>query len=357
MLFTWDVVSQESIVVGKHHPLWAWVRTHWLDFVIPAAVFLVSAGIYREMRWGQQVRRQNAWEGHFNSAATLQNAKKPEQALKELLAASEVAPDDADVHRELAKAFQGVRLPDKATHHMELALKFDKPNRSAALNLAKVYCNLSRFSDAQRILRLRVVAQGPKDAETWYLEGLVALYGGAGDGRPSDAERSFAEVLRVQPDHVNARFHHGISLARLKRPGDAENEFRRVVQASPAFVGAYKELAESLRKQGKAKEAEKLLARLQALDDIDQSVKYIETRRSTGKVPPEDLLELGRLYLSVERLSEAEGALAHYVLLRPTDARAHRLLAQVHGKMKLSKNAAADLELATALEKRSGEKR
>lgn len=343
--------------MGNRKPTWAWVRAHWLDVVIPVSVFLLSAAVYREVRWGQQNRRLQAWETHFNAAARLQNAQKTNQALEELVAAAEVAPDDPEAHRQLARAFQGARLPDRATHHMEMALRFDRPNRDAAVDLARIYCDLGRYADADRILKLPVVTTAPRDADVCFLEGLVALYGGSDGGRPADAERLFAEALRLKPDHVAARFRHGVSLARLARHGEAEREFRAVLRDSPSYVSAYKELAETLRRQSRVGEAERYLARLQVLDDVDQSVRYIETRRMTGKVPPEDLLELGKLYLSAERLQQAEGALVQYVLVRPTDPRGHRLLAQVHGKMKLPKNAAADLQLATALENRGGDRR
>jgi predicted Zn-dependent protease len=220
--------------------------------------------------------------------------------------------------------------------------------------VVRIYCDIGKFADADRVLRKEALPHGPKTADTLFLEGIIALYGGKGSEGAPQAARCFEESLRLKPDNLGTRFRYGVCLARLDRPADAEREFRAVIKASATYAGAYKELAGVLRTQGKSGEAKQILARLQRLDDINQTIQYIENRRHLGNVPPEDLLELGSLYLETGKLTEAETALAEYVVAKPTDPHGHRKLAEVHQKMNLKRNAASDLQLAEALEARGG---
>jgi tetratricopeptide (TPR) repeat protein len=331
------------------------VRAHWLDMAIPAVIFLLSAAIYREIHGGWQGRQYAAWEKQFQAAATAQNRGQRELALRELFAAAASAPAVADAHAQLARAFNGVRLPERAGEQMELALREGRPDQAAALALVGRYCDLGRFADADRVLHKEVLARWPESADTLYWRGVIALEGSS-DPRSSEelslAARYFQESLRLKPDNLGVRFRYGVCLAGLDRFPDAERELRKVIQVSPTYVGAYKQLADVLRKQGKTGEARQALAQLQHLDDIDQNIQFIESRRRLGQAPPEDLAELGSLYTETGHLTNAEAALAEYALLEPTDPSGYRKLAVVHKKMNLLQNAASDLKLAAALEHR-----
>lgn len=333
-----------------------WLHAYWLDAAIPITAFLLAAGIYREVHFGQQRRQYDAWERHIRAASDAQNRGKAEAALRELQAAARSAPKDSNAHTVLAQAFKGVRQPERAAEQMELALHTDKPNHKAALEVVRIYCDIGKFADAKRVLDKEVKSRWPEDADSLFFEGIIALYSDTNADIPK-ALSSFEASLSKKPENLGTRFRYGICLARLGRYTDAERELRTILKSPHPPSGVLKELAAVLQKQGKSTEAEKMLARLQHLNDVDQMIGYIESRRhvGSGNVPPEDLLELGGLYLETGNLTEAESALAEYELLRPTDPRVHRKLAEVYRRMHLTRSASSKLAIAAVLEK-SGRK-
>src|SRR5258708_21808321 len=185
---------------------------------LPAVIFLLAAGIYREVRWGRQGRQYAEWEKHFQAAATAQSQGKGDLALKELFAAAAAAPDVGDAHAQLAKAFKGVRLPDKAAEQMELALRSGKPSQAACIDVVKIYCDIGKFAEAGRVLRREGLPRWPKTADTLFLQGIIALYGGKGGGGAPRAGPIFEESLRPKASNLCTQFRYRVCVGRPGRP-------------------------------------------------------------------------------------------------------------------------------------------
>src|ERR1044071_837597 len=85
---------------------WRWIRRHWLDVMLPPAIFLLCAGITRQVLWvrGEQ---SNARSGnHYKASQQALQKGDNARALRELEATERDAPDTADAHFKLAEAFQ-----------------------------------------------------------------------------------------------------------------------------------------------------------------------------------------------------------------------------------------------------------
>jgi len=75
-----------------------------------------------------------------------------------------------------------------------------------------------------------VLGRDPYDFEALVLLAQVLL----DRGREADARAATERVVRFQPDHVGARYHLGLALARERRYREAIAEWERVIALEPS---------------------------------------------------------------------------------------------------------------------------
>lgn len=85
--------------------------------------------------------------------------------------------------------------------------------------------------------------------------------------RDADAEESFREALKLDPDNEEAMLNLAIQLRSRKRADEAIPWLRRAIQIDPDYAHAYEELGVSLRVDGAWEEAERMLRHALHLDE------------------------------------------------------------------------------------------
>jgi cytochrome c-type biogenesis protein CcmH/NrfG len=148
-------------------------------------------------------------------------------------AAPQVAQNTASQAAQPAAPANGQRQPpplDEArVQSLTTILNSDPNNASATVQLANVYFDAERYSDAiswyEKALKLE-----PNNPDASTDLGVSYYY----SGRPDDALRQFDHSLKVNPQHVKTLLNQGIVLAFGKQDlQGAENAWKKVVEIAP----------------------------------------------------------------------------------------------------------------------------
>ena len=143
-------------------------------------------------------------------------------------------------------------------------------------------------------------------------------------GKETEAEELFQEIMQLDPKNVHARLELGKLYAKQGKEAEAENLFKEYMELDPKNVHAKLELGKLYAKQGKEAEAEKLFKEYMVLDP-----KNLHAR-----------LELGILYAKQGKDAEAEKLFQEYMQLDPNNVYARIELAifyKIRGKKEKSK--------------------
>jgi predicted O-linked N-acetylglucosamine transferase (SPINDLY family) len=96
------------------------------------------------------------------------------------------------------------------------------------------------------------VALSPDDVECLNLLGSAQMK----HGLLAQAESSFFQALRIQPDYAGAHFNLALALCALERPLEAEACCRRAIELRPAFADAFCQLGRVLETMQRGEESE-----------------------------------------------------------------------------------------------------
>ncbi len=233
-------------------------------------------------------------------SATLQMQGKG--SLYALQKASELLPDDAEVHNNLGLIFQELGQLNEAEASYRRALQAKPDYTAAHYNLGNTLTGLGRLNEAEASYR-RVLQIKPDDADAHYNLGnaLREL------GRLNEAEASYRRALQIKPDFANVYNNLGNTLQALDRPDEAETSYRRALQIKPDFVEAYSNLGNTLKNMGRLDEAEASYRR--ALQIKPDSAKMHSN--------------LGLIFQDMGRLDEAEASYQRAIRIKPDDAVTH----------------------------------
>jgi len=204
--------------------------------------------------------------------ATLFKAHRIEEAERWLRRSTEIAPNFAKPWSDLGHLLIDTRRAEEAVEVLETAVRLDPKADDAWFNLGKARAMVGRGGEADRAFEKSFELNPGRRALAYAAEHQQA-------GRWREAEKIYRQLLRTNPNDVNA--------LRL--------------------------LATCSLQADRTREAEQLLLRA-----IGQAPDYVEAR-----------LDLGRLYRDQHRLEAAITQLEQAVELEPGDDQAHYLLASV----------------------------
>jgi tetratricopeptide (TPR) repeat protein len=271
-------------------------------------------------------------------------------ALEKLKSAAVAAPADFKVQYELALAFRRFGQEPSFLAHLEKAIRL---KGASALKqwagLSEAYLDESDYANAKRVLQEDILPQWPGSGEACFLQGRLAMVQAKGKPDIARAVEHFERCLELQPDNAQARYHFAVCCFRDGDMDRAENELRKVLEGSPQFLPALHQMGEILRKKGKWEEAGPFLEKHQQLDAKLQRLRYLQVQYSLGRYSSPDLLELGQLYLEMDRLTAARGTFHLYTKLEPKDPEGHRHLAEVYARLHNALEAKSESQLAEAL--------
>lgn len=335
--------------------IWGRIRRSLPVLLLPPAVFLLAAGVTRQLTRTRDGLAYGDWQRRYQAAVRTGMAGDRDRALRELRAAAQVAPADAEAHTQMAVAFETLGQRRLAIDHLLRATEL-RPQAELApasyLAVVSQYCEAGLFDRAGRVLRERVLPRWPNEPEGHFYDGVIFLHGTKGQEGLESALASLDRCLRLAPKHIDARYQRGICLARLGRPAEAERLFRSLLPERPVHPGLTYALADALRQQGRRAEAEKMLARFKEIEAKQRRAGILRERMATGRATPDELMELAGLRLEFGEPEPAVDALRAFLRKAPADPRGHRLAAEALRRLGRTEEGAAERKLAAALEER-----
>jgi predicted Zn-dependent protease len=337
---------------GAGARLWGWLQRYWLAVLLPPAVFLLGAGVTRQCFRAWDAYYYSAWRTKLQASYEAGKAGDRVKALQKLKEAARQAPDDPAAYRQLATGYQILGRTDLAVEAMERSFRLmgPQPNDEGMwVGFLRSYCQMKRYGDAERVLREHVLPRWPDSSEAYLYEGEIYLNREGEGDHLARAMTSLEKSLSLDPKKVQARYLHGVCLARLGRLAEAERAFEEVVQADPDHRTVYHDLAGVLRQQGKRDEAQRAIARFQKLQENQARITHLRTLIAFEKIQPREMLELGALYLEVKLPAEAVPNLLQYTKKEPTDPEGYRKLAEAYHRLERLEDAQAAEKLAAAL--------
>lgn len=187
---------------------------------------------------------------HFNRGNLLRERGDAEGAMASFRAAVRADPGMAEAHNNLAVLLLEKGTGEGATAHFSRALELAPTHRETLLNLAKIHVNLKRSERAIKYLR-RFVALEPDHLEARLMLALQYVE----MRRFGDARREFGVLVEAQPDDARMRVNYGNVQQELGELGPAIEQFMEALRIDESLEGAQYNLAITLRKDDRPREA------------------------------------------------------------------------------------------------------
>lgn len=239
----------------------------------------------------------------------LELQKKFEPALEAYRKASALQPQNAEALEAAGRMCQALQHARDAASYYNDALKAGSPNVALACYLGDYFRAVGNPAEAMQAYKY-YLEKFPADNSVRLRYGFVCIDG----GMPEIGVEQFAQVLRQEPDNLDARVGEAEALVRLRRKDDAFQLIEPYFSKAPHHLGIALAYARLGYERGYAAEA---IARLEALAGIPGSQFYEQS--AIG-------FELGRLYdleenydLAFERYRLANDLLFPHVKQEPLE--------------------------------------
>jgi tetratricopeptide (TPR) repeat protein len=193
------------------------------------------------------------------------------------------------------------------------------------------YVMLSDFSDADKWFS-QVVSETPNDADAWYLLGRTKY----NENEFADAISSFEHALTLQPKYVEAENNIGLCWKELNDHDKARAAFQAAIDwqgETPVDAQPFLNLGALLADSNQGADAVPYLAKAVVLSPRNPAIHE----------------ELGKVYLAMNKLPEAQGELEKAVTLSPDTSSLHYKLAQVLRKEGLQDRAQQEFAICEKL--------
>jgi tetratricopeptide (TPR) repeat protein len=265
-----------------------------------------------------------------------------EEAVGHAQAVLERQPEDPEAQSALAmtdyRAGDKKAAAERLAHILETAPQHVK----SALFLASLKTSLGDPRGAEEVLKT-AVARNPGSAMATVALGRFYLR----TSRPAEAEKQFEQAVKNDPNDLGAVWELAQLQLRFKKTAAAEENIRRLAASSDR---QYRPLhAALLYSEGKRDAAIEELKKLHEKDPLDRRLRtflvnfYLDSGRTSEaerivnaalKENNKDtaaLLERARMSMRRGKYEQAQNDLNEVVRVEPESARAHELLAALHG--------------------------
>jgi tetratricopeptide (TPR) repeat protein len=220
-------------------------------------------------------------------------------------------PQNADAHYLLGYALFREQKAKDSLDEFTAGAKFRRPRADELKVVAADYVMLNDYSDADKWFT-QVVAETPEDADAWYLLGRTRY----NEGEFAGAIAAFEHALSLRPRYVEAENNVGLAWKELNDRDRAHAAFQTAIDwqgDSPVDAQPFLNLGRLLAEAGNNEQAAGLVARALSLAPSNPSAHE----------------ELGKIYLAMNRLSDAESELEKAVSLSPETSALHYKLGQI----------------------------
>lgn len=179
------------------------------------------------------------------------------------------------------------------------------PALGDALDLALRHHRAGRLQEAESIYR-QVLREQPDNVDALHLLGVIAHQ----TGRPDEAAGLMRQAVAVKPDYAEAHYHLGLALAAQGELREAAAAYRRSIELKPDNAHAHNNLGVALMGQGERTQAVAAFGKALALNP-----EYPEAHNNLGGA----LMSRGRLVAAVAAFGKA-------LALKPDYPEAHNNL-------------------------------
>ncbi len=180
--------------------------------------------------------------------ATLFKTRQNQEAEKFLREAIDLAPNFAKPHEDLGMLLLEADRSEEAAAMLKDATRLDPKAELAFFNLGRALTALGEGVEADKAFE----ASFELNPERKKLA-LAAEH--HRNGRLDEAQQMYREVLRANPNNVDAVRLLGTIAASQLRIGEAERLFRRAIELAPDFVRVIIDLGRMLKEQNRYQEA------------------------------------------------------------------------------------------------------
>ena len=235
-------------------------------------------------------------------------AAESESLLRSYLAAH---PESADAHYLLGYALFREQKATESLAEFTAGAKFRHPRPDELKVVAADYVMLGDYSDADRWFS-QVVSETPNDADAWYLLGRTRY----NENEFAAAIAAFEHALILQPKFVEAENNVGLAWKELNDHEKARAAFQAAIDwqgDSPVDAQPFLNLGTLLADANNNEQAAVLIARALSLAPNNPSAHE----------------ELGKVYLAMNRFTEAQSELEKAIALSPDTSALHYKLGQI----------------------------
>ncbi len=179
---------------------------------------------------------------------------RSEEAAQKLTQVTRLVPSFAQAHEDLAEALFAHGKIEEAVKSFRTSLKHNPNSELANLRLAELLALLGRGTEADDFFERSFELNPDRKA-------LVEAMELQQHDQPEKAEEIYRNVLRRDPDNVDALRLMGVLAMKQEQYNDAEALIRRAVELAPDYIVAWNNLGAALNEQGKHDEAEEAYQR------------------------------------------------------------------------------------------------
>tara|TARA_Y100000780_G_scaffold230853_1_gene254129 strand:- start:111884 stop:112720 length:837 start_codon:yes stop_codon:yes gene_type:complete len=124
-------------------------------------------------------------------------------ALKNLMEAVALDPDNSQIHNNLGMAYWFKKSEPRAIRHIKKAIELDQKNTDARLNLASIYLEKKSYAKAKALYE-KILEDLTYEGQhrTHYNLGIIEL----AQGKNTQAYQKFKLALEIDPDYCPAHF-------------------------------------------------------------------------------------------------------------------------------------------------------
>jgi tetratricopeptide (TPR) repeat protein len=240
-------------------------------------------------------------------------------------------PNSADAHFLLGYALFRQQKAKDSLAEFTAGAKFRRPRADELKVVAGDYVMLGDYSDADKWFS-QVVSETPDDADAWYLLGRTKY----NENEFEAAISAFEHALKLRPKFVEAENNIGLAWKELNDREKARAAFQTAIDwqgNSPVDAQPFLNLATLMADGGSNEQAAGLLAKAISLAPNNPSAHE----------------ELGKVYLAMNRLSDAQSEMEKAIALSPQTSELHYKLGQILRKEGLADRAREEFAICERL--------
>lgn len=211
------------------------------------------------------------------------------------------------------------------SNHSDAAHSMNNP----VLQNAAALLRAGKFAEAAQLYS-EILRRDPNQVEALHWLGMLHLQ----SGRPDEALQLLNRAIAIKPDYVDALGNRGSALLRMGRPADALADFDKIITARPDLPPAWKSRAGALVALHRGQEA---------LAAIDKALA-LEPKN------PDTLYRRADLLMMLNRFADAAGAYETFLAVQPNFAQGWNLCGVALVESKRQADALASFDKAVALD-------